>query len=298
MKSIFLSVLLIYLRSLAWLPRKTHPWIGYMLGRLIGCLPLQRNRVVKKNLDLCFSNHLPSERQRLFSEHMTRAGCAVMDTLVAWIWSDQRIEATVDYQIEGLDYLKPDFTQNKGVLLLFKHSVHLELDVRLLAMHMPLYGMMKANNNKFIDQVTRNGRGQSGKDAVDPSNPLRLIRWLKSGCIVAYLPDQDYGLKGAVMASFMGVPAATLTAPYRIAKMSGCKVLVMDSYYLGQRLMLNIQPAPFLMDDAHSFVISMNQHWTETVSQHPSSYLWFHRRFKSTKGRSYYKSYGGNATES
>lgn len=47
-----------------------------------------------------------------------------------------------------------------------------------------------------------------------------LIQNLKHGHAIWYSPDQDFGLKQGVMASFFGIQAATVTAHRRLMDIS------------------------------------------------------------------------------
>ena len=47
-----------------------------------------------------------------------------------------------------------------------------------------------------------------------------LIEKLKNGHAIWYSPDQDFGLKQGVMASFFGIQAATVTAHRRLMDIS------------------------------------------------------------------------------
>ncbi len=46
------------------------------------------------------------------------------------------------------------------------------------------------------------------------------------------LPDMDFGAKDALFVPFFGVPAATLTAPARIAAATGAKVIPVVATFL------------------------------------------------------------------
>ena len=49
--------------------------------------------------------------------------------------------------IKGLDSLVREQEEGNGVLLIFKHSLHLELDSRILGMNIPVYGVERVHNS-------------------------------------------------------------------------------------------------------------------------------------------------------
>ena len=114
-----------------------------------------------------------------------------------------------------------------GILLLFKHSLHLELDSRILAMHAEIYGIEREHNSKMFENIQRSGRLKSMKGITDRDNTLTFMRWLKKGKTVLYAPDQDYGIKKSIKVNFFGIPAATVTAPLKIIEKTNKNVEVM-----------------------------------------------------------------------
>ena len=74
-----------------------------------------------------------------------------------------------------------------GVLLFFKHSLHLELDARLLGMNADIYGVERVHNSNSFDSIQNSGRLKSLKGACDRNNPIKFIRWLKKGKTVLFV---------------------------------------------------------------------------------------------------------------
>ena len=83
--------------------------------------------------------------------------------------------------INGLKNLLINQRSENGTLLFFKHSLHLELDARILAMHAEIYGIQRAHNSKMFESIQRSGRLKSMKGITDRNNTLAFMRWLKQG---------------------------------------------------------------------------------------------------------------------
>ena len=94
---------------------------------------------------------------------------------MAWFWSDRRINKVLKYKIIGLKNILNEQLINNGVLLFFKHSLHLELDARLLAMNLDVYGVERAHNSNSFDSIQTSGRLKSMKGTCDRNNPIRFI---------------------------------------------------------------------------------------------------------------------------
>ena len=64
----------------------------------------------------------------------------------------------ISYEINGLGKLLKDQASDKGILLFFKHSLHLELDSRILGMHAEIYGVEREHNSKYFQSIQKQGR--------------------------------------------------------------------------------------------------------------------------------------------
>jgi len=112
-----------------------------------------------------------------------------------------------------------------------------------------------------------------------------MLRGLKQGHAVWYAPDQNYGASNSIFVPFFGIPALTITATSRLARMSGAAVVP----YFPKRLQGNtgyqvaILPAleNFPSDDPVADTIRINQLLEKYIRQAPEQYLWVHRRFKT-----------------
>ena len=102
--------------------------------------------------------------------------------------------------------------------MFFKHSLHLELDARILAMNCEVYGVQRNHNSEIFEQLQKNGRLRSIKGIADRRNTIRFMKWLISGKTVLYAPDQDYGTENSNEINFFNNPASTISAPSKIVK--------------------------------------------------------------------------------
>ena len=86
-----------------------------------------------------FSHDSLDQRRLLCQSVLTGTGQSVFDTLVAWFWTSAQIKCHIPHRIIGLNaLLDVQKSGDRGVLLLAKHSQHIELDARLIGMHLSL----------------------------------------------------------------------------------------------------------------------------------------------------------------
>ena len=285
MNNLILKITVFLWKILVLLPRRIHLILGNVLGNILLMVPFKRNKFSKINIDLCFPELNELERNNLYKKNVISSGNILFDTGVSWFWSNERIEKNISYRINGLGKLAKEQENKNGVLLFFKHSLHLELDTRILAMNCDIYGIEREHNSPEFELLQKTGRLKSMKGITDRKNTFTFIKWLKKGKTVLYAPDQDYGLKRSIEIDFFNKPAATISAPYKLINSTGCKAYFLNSYIDDGWLILNIEEICFDNQDEIKFTQSLNNYIEEKIRNFPHEYLWQHRRFKSTLGK-------------
>tara|TARA_B110000003_G_scaffold173354_1_gene172952 strand:+ start:950 stop:1804 length:855 start_codon:yes stop_codon:yes gene_type:complete len=275
-------------QGLCHLPTGWHPAIGKLCGKLLFVFASGRKKIAQVNFELCFPNLSQAEQQKLLRDNFIYLGRSLIETGVAWFWSDQKIQSKINYEIIGLDLLLPS-DSIKGNLIIFKHSQHLELDARLLAMNAPMYGVSRSHNSASMNKIQDRGRLSSLKDTADKNNPRKFMKWLKSGKNVLYAIDQDYGWDHSVRLKFFQQEAATITTTKKIIDATNSNLLFINSYYVKNKLILKIELIDHCELDSTALAQKINDIMEERILQHPAEYLWIHRRFKSTLGKNFYK---------
>ena len=285
MNNAFLIILISLWRALVLLPRWLQLILSSFIGLLFYLIPIKRNKYSKINIDLCFPNKTPEARKDIFKRNVISSGQVFFDTGIAWFWNNKRIKRNISYEINGLSKLLKDQASDKGILLFFKHSLHLELDSRILGMHAEIYGVEREHNSKYFQSIQRKGRLKSMLDVVDRKNTIRFIKWLKDGKTVLYAPDQDYGMKKSNEIKFFNHPAATVSAPFKIIQKTNCKTYFLNSYFKKHKLFIDIEELTFSDTEEIGFSKNLNSYIEAKIKLNPHEYLWQHRRFKSTLGK-------------
>ena len=285
MNRVLLKFLVILWKLIMLLPRSVHLILGQVLGRMLYLSSITRNNFSKKNIDLCLPAVDESRREEIHKLNIFLSGRIPFDSGISWFWSDRRINSSIDYDIRGLDILLDEQKNKKGVLLFFKHSLHLELDARLIAMNSEIYGVERVHNSDSFDSIQGSGRLMSMQGVCDRNNPLKFIRWLKKGKTVLYATDQDYGMTQSDIVNFFGIPAATISAPLKIVKSTNCKTYFINTFIEDKKYILDIQEMHLNQTNEISFSIDLNLFMENKIKSHPEEYLWQHRRFKSTLGK-------------
>ena len=275
-------------QGLSHLPTSWHPAIGRLCGNLLFILAKSRKKIAQANIEACFPELSKAEQQELLRDNFLHLGRSFIETGIAWFWSDKKIQSKVDYEIIGLDHLFNN-NSNKGNLIIFKHSQHLELDARLFAMNAAVYGVSRTHNSASMNKIQNKGRLSSIKDTADKNNPRKFMKWLKAGKNVMYAIDQDYGWDHSVKLQFFNQEAATITTTRKIIDATNANLLFINSYYKNKTLVLQIELIDHEGLNSIKLAQKINDLMEEKILQHPAEYLWMHRRFKSTLGKNFYK---------
>ena len=287
MNNALLIILITLWKTLILLPRAFQLVITNFIGFLIYLISLKRNKYSKANIELCFPDKSEAERKKIYRRNILLSGRILSDNGIAWFWSDKRIKKNIKYEINGLSQLLTEQSSNKGILLFFKHSLHLELDTRILGMHAEIYGIERKHNSKYFQSIQKRGRLKSMIDVVDRKNTFKFMKWLKNGKTVLYAPDQDYGLDKSKVVKFFGHPAATVSAPYKIIQKTKCKTFFLNSYIKDNKLFLDIEKFNSNNVEEISYLNNLNKYIENKIKLNPDEYLWQHRRFKSTLRKIY-----------
>jgi len=285
MKYALLKILILFWQVLMLFPASFHEVLRKMFIHNLVRLFFRRNRYSKINIINCFPKLDEQEVNKIYRKNLFELSNIFFTTGVAWFWSNKRIQKNIPYEIDGINKLLNVQKSKNGILLFFKHSLHLELDTRILGMNAEIYGIEREHNSKNYNLVQRKGRLKGLVDIVDRKNTFTFMRWLKNGKTVLYAPDQDYGSKKSLEIHFFNLPAATIKAPYKIMRKTNCKIFFLNSYYKKNKLILNIEELDMYHLSELEFLTKLNNFIESKIVLNPSEYLWQHRRFKSTLGK-------------
>ncbi|MFC4160632.1 lysophospholipid acyltransferase family protein [Chitinimonas lacunae] len=267
---------------LHWLPFSLLGRLGTLLGHLLYLFALERRRVGRINLSLCLPELDQRARDRLLRAHFVEMARTLLEYGYCWYATPEQMKRLV--RIEGLHHLEAQ--AGHPVILLGAHFTGLEMAGIRLSIDVPMADIYTRQKNRSLDALIhekrlrfqQNGRLISRQDGIRP-----VLRALKEGFRLYYLPDQDLGPKESVFVPFFGVEAATITGLPRLARASGAAVLPCFVRREADGYVLEIE-APltdFPSDDPVADTIGMNSLIEAKVRARPAQYFWLHKRFKT-----------------
>lgn len=267
------------------LPYKVLLRLGRALGALMQRVAHSRRHIVTRNIELCFTHLSVAERDALVRENFASMGIAFFEMAMSWWWPKKRLSRLV--QVQGLEHLQAAQEQGQGAILMAIHFTTLEIGAALLGQQHTIDGMYRAHDNPVFDYVQRRGRERHNADAqaIEREDVRGMLKVLRKGRAIWYAPDQDYGPKQSLFVPLFGVPAATVTATSKFAKLGRAQVIPMTQTRLpnGQGYLIKIEPALFDFpgESDEQDCLRLNQWIEQAIAQQPEQYLWAHRRFKT-----------------
>lgn len=289
MKTLGVRLALGLLWLLHWLPLPMLAALGRGLGAVLHTLARSRRRIALRNLELCFPDMPLPERQTLVKDHFGWLLRSLLERSVLWWGRPDRIRRLI--QVEGdIGLAEREFqATGRATMWLCPHFVGLDVAgaAILLCQRQPGASIYQTQSNPVIDAAMRRGRLRLGDAEIFPrSDSVKpLFRAIKQGRGFFNLPDMDFGAKDAAFVPFFGVPAATLLAPSRMAKLLNMVVQPVIAELLpgGQGYKVHFLPPleNFPTADAELDALHLNQYIEKHIRLHMAQYLWVHKRFKT-----------------
>jgi len=271
------------LRLATRLPYSLQMNVGAIVGRCLYYTMTRRRQVAQTNTSLVFPELSSEEQKKFVKDNFISLGMSLFEVALSWWGKDEMLRKIC--RIEGLENLHAALGKGKGVILLSGHFTCLEIGGRLLSLSQPFSVTYRSSKNEFYEAMLKQCREQNYAHAIQRHDVRAFIRSLKANEAVWYAPDQDFGARQSVFVPFMGVMAASLTAPARFAKLSGALIVPFFPERLPDNKGYKLTLLPALKDfpsgDEIADARRINEVIEEQIRKVPEQYLWVHRRFKT-----------------
>lgn len=268
---------------LHWLPLPILGRIGKAMGTLLFYLMPARRKVALTNLRLCMPELPEKQRYSLAKQHFQAYARSIFERALLWWAPAERLNKLI--VVESPISIRS--IPSQPTILLCPHFVCLDVAGVAVAMKIPGCSVYTAQRNAVFDEALRKGRQRfqpvtllSREKGIKP-----ILRAIKENLPFFMLPDMDFGRKDAEFVPFFGIPAATLTAPARIAAATGARVIPVIATFLpdyrGWKVTLYPEWQDYPGDDMLAATRRMNAFIEERAREAPAEYFWAHKRFKT-----------------
>lgn len=275
-----------WLRFSAALPRNVSLSLHKILGRISGALSRRRSGIVRRNLELCFSDLEKNEIEATLVQHFASIGAVFAEIALAWYGAPERRENL--YRIEGVEHVHEALARGKGVLLYSGHFTAIEICAPAIKALVPLYAFMfRQRRNPLLNALQTRGRRSYAHISVANDDIREMLAMLARNAVVWYAPDQARVDSGELV-PFFSQPAMTSTAPSRLARLSGAAIVPLfyrrladdSGYLLRFEAPLPGIPSGDVIDDTKRLTAVLERF----VRECPEQYFWTHRKFKNRPG--------------
>jgi KDO2-lipid IV(A) lauroyltransferase len=273
------------LQLLVSLPYKTLVSIGYGLGYLAAKIPSDRNRVVRKNLELCFPEFDAQEIDQIRKQHWRLLGRSLVEKSIIWLGSKKQLKQMIEVRSEV------DLNDRQPRILVNMHFIGIEGSIILSALAEEkgwprTSGFFQRMKNPFFNQKIVAWRNRFGGNSIDrQGNTLEIIREIRKGSFIIIAPDIDLGLRDSIFVPFFGVQTNTITAVSRLAKITNAQVCMMVTTLKknGAGYVCNISKplVNFPTENPEADTARLNQIFEQEIRLRPAEYYWVHKRFKN-----------------
>ncbi len=257
---------------------------GLATSLLLVCRPLCKKpmRVARANLAACYPELSQEAREAMLNRLLH---CFLLTALgMGELAVRSRRYLTRRIQIRGLAHLERAQGSDKPIIFLVPHMFALEhAGVGLSLMGLPMVGFVKHHRNPVFNWFACRQRLRFGGELYHRDMGIAtVIRALKQGNSLFYLPDQDHGPRQSEFAPFFGAQKATLPVISRIARCSGAVILPLSSGYVADQVEIRIDP-PLDVESLGRYdeARALNQQMERLISRHPDQYMWFLKLLKT-----------------
>ena len=268
---------------LAHLPRKLQLALGRLFGKFTYYLLKKRRLIAARNIDLCFPNKNSEEKNQMVRMHFESLGIALFETAMAWWLPTSRFEKLIT--VKNKEYIKAAGLGEGPVIVIGPHHTTMDLMGRFMETLFPIALVYREQNNPVINYLLHRFRHGQNRELINRSNVRAMVQALKNNIPLWFPPDQDFGRRHSVFAPFMGVNAATITTPMRLANLTGARILPVGFHRKkdGGGYEITIYPPleNFPSEDITQDASALNLAIAQSITDYPAQYYWLHRRFKT-----------------
>ncbi|RSZ55722.1 lipid A biosynthesis acyltransferase [Massilia atriviolacea] len=266
-----------------WLPLPLLGRVGTGVGSLLFLVLRKRRHIALTNLRMCMPELSEAQRVVLARQHFQSYSRSVWERGILWWAPEARLRRLIRVE-PGVPLAQ---IADRPTILLCPHFVSLDVAGVAVMLETGLCSIYVPQKNAVFDEVLRKGRSRfrpvqlfSRKEGVKP-----IIRAMREHVPYFMLPDMDFGDKDAAFVPFFGIPAATLTAPGRIAAATGAQVIPVVATFLPNYTGWKVSFYPawedYPGDDMAESARRMNAFIEDRVREAPAEYFWTHKRFKT-----------------
>ncbi|MEZ5559128.1 MAG: hypothetical protein R3E86_11400 [Pseudomonadales bacterium] len=270
---------------LAALPIPLRAALARLFAAIAWRLPSRRRHIARVNLRLCFPELPAAELERLLRRHAEIVIHVFLHYGQLMFGATRALEDLVD--VCGREHFDAAVADGSNVILLTPHAAALEHVGQWIALQHPLVSVVRLHEgDEALDWIVSRMRNRFGAHFVGHRDGmLPLIKAVRSGDWLYYLPDEDQGGDNAAFAPFYGVPKSTIATLGRLADSCRAVVLPFAGGYCIERRRFWIRFLParafHASGDAAADARRTNELLEEIIDVDRAQYMWSQKIFRT-----------------
>lgn len=254
-----------------------------------------RKQIILNNLAIAFPQMSEGERKKIGRDSVYAMAKSAMLSLRVPYFNQKTILQT-DYVFHGLEHLHRAREKNKGVLLMSLHLGSGDLAATGMSiMNIPIHIITKRFKSKWLDDFwfqIRSAQGVRFIEAHSPTNAFEILKALKKNETVAFVIDQFMGKPYGIKTTFFGKETGSPMGLAVFYLKTKAPVVPIYTYFDREmKIHVVLEPeldlTPFISDDKEESYYRLTEHFNRQlekyITQHPTEWMWVHRRWKEIK---------------
>lgn len=282
------------LKVFSWLPYSAKFSVGRALGKLMFWLAPKRRKIALTNIQIAFPEKSTQQQTNLLKAHFSSLGISIIEMAIVWFGDHKHNHENAFerglVEFIGHENLQAAQAQGKGVLILAPHFTTLEVTGLFVSFLTNYHAVYRPHDNPLMDYLIAKGRSiqfDNGEtvEPVSNSNTRKMLKVLRVGESMTFLPDQRYRAKGSISVPFFDKPCPSNSATSKIAKLTGCAVVPTFTRRIetDNKVYYEVEFLPALTDfpsgDDVADTLRLHQLYEHAIRQAPEQYLWVHNRW-------------------
>ena len=273
------------MRVLSWVTPRVAERISPPLAAVVWYLVPRLRRVTRMNLHAVFPNLDSAQRNRIARASMTHYVRGIFEAGMLWYWPLDRLFKLFD-KPQGLEHLEEALKGGNGMIVAIPHSGSWEMLNLYLHKEGKATVLYKPSKHPDIDEMLLEKRRRGGAEMVPATGAglKKMFNLLKSGHIVALLPDQEPTGGGGQFAAFFGVEALTGVLLPRMARRTGAPaIFAVCERRKGGRYCVHIFKADesIYSENMREAATAVNHGIEQCINVDIEQYLWAYKRFRN-----------------
>jgi Kdo2-lipid IVA lauroyltransferase/acyltransferase len=272
------------IRLLALLPLRLLHALAVPLGWLLDAWPSRKQAVIRIHLQLAFPELDEAGLARLKRQHWIEMARLGLETGAVWHWSGPRILAHVP-EVSGWAHVEAAQASGRGYLMVGAHIGNWEILSLYATLRQDMAYLYKRPKDPTIDRLITASRERFGGELIASGSPAmrRLLAQLKRGGGIGLLADQQPKQGEGRFVPLFDQPALTMTLVPRLARRTGCTVLLTGTRRLpnGRGWAVSVEPADERIrgEDEPAALACLHEWLERQIRANPAQYLWSYKRY-------------------